>query len=292
MNYNNQNNISDSFRNNNYKIKKIPTPKIESNNPYKLIYNNNDIENDINNLNSSPYNSLLSIENDNISKIKYILNKTNNELKNKVKNYENTSQLNNKIIEENLILLDKLKNELELAEQKNKEYHSKYKSIKEKSEEIFELNNKYNIEYENDKKEYLELLKENNQLKNNYENILNKYKNEFMYKQQKNENLNKIVKEKENEIEEINLKNEELKNNLESLENIIEGLKKTIEILTLKEHEDFRAKNMEELNKILLLKNEEINKKNEEISNLLEINRELQKRQEYKISEILYNKEN
>ena len=49
---------------------------------------------------------------------------------------------------------------------------------------------------------------------------------------------------------------------------------------------------MEELNKILLLKNEEINKKNEEISNLLEINRELQKRQEYKISEILYNKEN
>ena len=60
----------------------------------------------------------------------------------------------------------------------------------------------------------------------------------------------------------------------------------------LKEHEDFRAKNMEELNKILLLKNEEINKKNEEISNLLEINKELQKRQEYKISEILYNKEN
>ena len=49
---------------------------------------------------------------------------------------------------------------------------------------------------------------------------------------------------------------------------------------------------MDELNKILLLKNEEINKKNEEISNLLEINKELQKRQEYKISEILYNKEN
>ena len=292
MNYNNQNNISDSFRNNNYKIKKIPTPKIESNNPYKLIYNNNDIENDINNLNSSPYNSLLSIENDNISKIKYILNKTNNELKNKVNNYENNSQLNNKIIEVHLILLDKLKNELELAEQKNQEFHSKYKLIKEKSEEIFDLNNQYNIEYENDKKEYLELLKENNQLKNNYENILNKYKNEYIYKHLKNQNLNKIVKEKENEIEEINLKNEELKNNLESLENIIEGLKKTIEILTLKEHEDFRAKNMDELNKILLLKNEEINKKNEEISNLLEINRELQKRQEYKISEILYNKEN
>ena len=111
------------------------------------IYNNNNINNNINkNIN---YNYLLQEESTNINKIKQILDKTNTELKNQIKELENNNKKNSIEIESKMKLITNLQNEIDYFEKENQNLKEKYEQIKLKSEEIINLNNIYNDEYEN-----------------------------------------------------------------------------------------------------------------------------------------------
>ena len=265
------------------------SPKI-NNNINNNIYNNNYINNNINNNNNYSY--LLREENTNINKIKQILDKTNTELKNQIKELQNNNEKNNIEIENKMKLITNLQNEIDYFERENKNLREKYEQIKIKSEEIINLNNVYNEEYEKEKEEYNKLLQENYNLKDKYNDILNKFKEEFQKNERKNLEYEREIKFKTNENEKIINKNTELKNNLNSLEIMIENMKKTIEILNNQDNLNFRKKNIEDLNNIMILKENEIEKKNKIIMDLININKTLQKQQENKINLLIKNKNN
>jgi len=254
------------------------------------IYNNNNINNNINkNIN---YNYLLQEESTNINKIKQILDKTNTELKNQIKELENNNKKNSIEIESKMKLITNLQNEIDYFEKENQNLKEKYEQIKLKSEEIINLNNIYNDEYEKEKEDYNKLLQENYDLKDKYNEILNNFKEEFQKNERKNLQFEKEIKFKTKENEKIINKNAELQNNLNSLEIMIENMKKTIEILNNQDNLNFRKKNIEDLNNIMILKENEIEKKNKMIVNLININKTLQKQQENKINLLIKNKNN
>ena len=263
---------------------------IINNNINNNIYNNNYINNNINN--NINYSYLLREENTNINKIKQILDKTNTELKNQIKELQNNNEKNNIEIENKMKLITNLQNEIDYFERENKNLREKYEQIKIKSEEIINLNNVYNEEYEKEKEEYNKLLQENYNLKDKYNDILNKFKEEFQKNERKNLEYEREIKFKTNENENIINKNTELKNNLNSLEIMIENMKKTIEILNNQDNLNFRKKNIEDLNNIMILKENEIEKKNKIIMDLININKTLQKQQENKINLLIKNKNN
>ena len=263
---------------------------IINNNINNNIYNNNYINNNINN--NINYNYLLREENTNINKIKQILDKTNTELKNQIKELQNNNEKNNIEIENKMKLITNLQNEIDYFERENKNLKEKYEQIKIKSEEIININNVYNEEYEKEKEEYNKLLQENYNLKDKYNDILNKFKEEFQKNERKNLEYEREIKFKTNENEKIINKNTELKNNLNSLEIMIENMKKTIEILNNQDNLNFRKKNIEDLNNIMILKENEIEKKNKIIMDLININKTLQKQQENKINLLIKNKNN
>ena len=262
-----------------------------NNNINNNIYNNNYINNNIIN-NNINYNYLLREENTNINKIKQILDKTNTELKNQIKELQNNNEKNNIEIENKMKLITNLQNEIDYFERENKNLREKYEQIKIKSEEIININNVYNEEYEKEKEEYNKLLQDNYNLKDKYNDILNKFKEEFQKNERKNLEYEREIKFKTKENEKIINKNTELQNNLNSLEIMIENMKKTIEILNNQDNLNFRKKNIEDLNNIMILKENEIEKKNKIIMDLININKNLQKQQENKINTLIKNKNN
>ena len=284
-----------NFNTNNFNINSNQNkPEIYNNfnslNINNNIYNNNNINNNINkNIN---YNILLQEESTNINKIKQILDKTNTELKNQIKELENNNKKNSIEIESKMKLITNLQNEIDYFEKENQNLKEKYEQIKLKSEEIINLNNIYNDEYEKEKEDYNKLLQENYDLKDKYNEILNNFKEEFQKNERKNLQFEKEIKFKTKENEKIINKNAELQNNLNSLEIMIENMKKTIEILNNQDNLNFRKKNIEDLNNIMILKENEIEKKNKMIVNLININKTLQKQQENKINLLIKNKNN
>ena len=231
-------------------------------------------------------NNLLTNENEHISKVNKILQKSNLDRKNQLKQYEKFTT-ENTLTNENLLDLktysDQLKKELANSSKKNTELLSSYDEIEQKIEEINANNQNLQNELNSLNDVYKREIKENGEIKSKYETILKKYQTEYTLKQNKIKELSNQNEKIFNNNKEIEAVNEELKTDLAKYEELISNLNLTIQTLS---NTKASVKYKGEIEKRIMDNKNELNKKEEYINNLLAENEKLKEKNEEKLSQL------